>query len=115
MPSAMKASRQLIAVAFRYGSLVVLIAAVLNVYFVMRYIELSRNSTKIEDVFTKNATQYQALQNVLREFVGRASTDSAILGILQRAQQSNVAAAQPGATGSAPPSVAPAPPKASFP
>ena len=110
----MNGSRQIVTLVSRYGSLVVLLAALLNIALVVRYLRLYRASARTEETFQTYATKYQAVQGVLREFVGRANSDSGILAIL-KAQQAAAAAAQSTNT---PVAAAPGPsaaPKTTFP
>jgi hypothetical protein len=70
----------------RYGSILIAVGLILNVWVVMRHVEVYRDASKAEMKFQKLMVQQQALQGVLQEFAARASTDPEIAGIFKRAQ-----------------------------
>ena len=73
----------------RYGSIVIAVCLILNVWVVMRHVEVYRDMSKAELRLQQMMTQQQVLQNVLQEFASRASTDADIAGIFKRAQTLN--------------------------
>lgn len=91
----------------RYGSILIGVCLILNVWVVMRHVEVYRDASKAEVRLQQLMAQQQALQSVLQEFAARASTDPEITGIFKRAQ------AMGGPTGAvAPVSSQPLPPTA---
>jgi len=80
----------------KIGVLLLLVCGILNVYGVLRYIQTHRTLTKTEQQVMEIALQRQALEGILRDFMGRASTDSAVLDILKR--DGMVAGATPAAS-----------------
>ena len=79
----------------RYGSIVIAACVILNVYLVMRHVEIYREAVKMDAGFQQLVLKQQALQNVLQEFAARASTDPEIAAVFKKAQ------AMSGPTGSA--------------
>jgi hypothetical protein len=71
----------------RYGALVVLACAVINIHAVLRNLELSRAAAKVENQAQAADFQRRAFEGVLREFAARANTDAAIQQIFARHQQ----------------------------
>ena len=69
----------------RYGSIAIAICLILNVWVVMRHVEVYRDAGKAEAQLQQMMVRQQALQNVLQEFNTRASTDPEIAGIFKKA------------------------------
>jgi hypothetical protein len=80
----------------RYGSILVGVCLILNVWVIMRHVEVYRDASKAELRVQQLVAQQQVLQTVLQEFAARASTDADIAGIFKKAQALN------GPTGAAP-------------
>jgi len=70
----------------RYGSIVIAVALILNVYVVMRHVEVYRDAARAEAGVQKLMIQQQAIQAVLQDFYSRAPNDPEIAGIFKRAQ-----------------------------
>lgn len=79
--------------ALRYGGIVVLLAALIDVYSVMRYRELFSKSLKSREAASQAEMDTRKLQALLQEFAQRAASDTTIMQILQRAQQRTAASA----------------------
>jgi hypothetical protein len=72
--------------AVRYGSILIVVGLIVNVWVVMRNVEVYRDAGKAEVKLQQLMLQQQALQGVLQEFATRSSTDPEIAGIFKRAQ-----------------------------
>ena len=72
--------------AVRYGSILIAVGLILNVWVVMRHVEVYRDKTKADVRLQQLMVQQQALQGVLQEFAPHASTDPEIASIFKRAQ-----------------------------
>ncbi len=83
----MTTKEQLVNLLIRYGAIVVLVCAVVNIHAVLRNIELSRSVAKVESQAQAADSQRRAFEGVLREFANRANTDSVIQQIFARHQQ----------------------------
>jgi hypothetical protein len=70
----------------RYGSTVLVISAILNIWVVMRYVEVYRNAARADAELQQLALREQALQSVAQEFAARANNDPQIAGIFKRVQ-----------------------------
>ena len=70
----------------RYGSMALVISAVLNIWVVLRHVELYRNAARADAQFQQLALREQALQSVVQEFAVRANNDPQIAGIFKRVQ-----------------------------
>jgi hypothetical protein len=73
----------------RYGGILVAVCLILNVWVVMRHIEVYRDASRTEFRLQQLLAQQQVLQTVLQEFAARASTDADIAGIFKKAQALN--------------------------
>ena len=72
--------------AVRYGSIVLAICVILNIWVVMRHVEVYRDATRADTQFQQLVAQQQALQGALQEFASRMSSDAEIAAIFKRAQ-----------------------------
>ncbi len=70
----------------KYGSVVVAICLILNMWVVMRYVEVYRDAARADAQFQQLAAQQQVIQGVLAEFAARASSDAQIAEIFKQAQ-----------------------------
>ena len=70
----------------RYGSILIAVGLIINVWVVMRHVEVYRDATKAEARLQQLVAQQQILQSVVQEFSARASTDPDIAGIFKKAQ-----------------------------
>ena len=70
----------------KYGSVVLAIGLILNVWVVMRHVEVYHDATRADAQFQQLATQQQIFQSLLQEFAARASTDPQIAEIFRQAQ-----------------------------
>jgi len=73
-------------VAVKYGGIALAVCVVLNIWVVMRHVEIYRDATRADAQFQQLLIQQQALQGVLQEFAARASSDTEIAAIFRRAQ-----------------------------
>jgi uncharacterized membrane protein YeiB len=73
----------------RYGSIVLAACLILNVWAIMRHVEVYRDASKAEVRVQQLVAQQQVLQTVLQEFAARASTDADIAAIFKKAQALN--------------------------
>jgi hypothetical protein len=86
-----------------YGSTALVISAILNIWVVMRHVEVYRNAARAEAAVQQLVLREQALQSVAQEFAVRANNDPQIAGIFKRVQAMAVGASpanlnrQPGA------------------
>jgi hypothetical protein len=80
--------------AVKYGGIVLALCLILNVWVVMRHVEIYRDAGRADAQFQQLATQQQLVQVVLQEFAARASSDAEIASIFKKAQAMNSA---PGA------------------
>jgi len=77
----------------KYGSVVLAVCLILNIWVVMRHVEVYRDASRADAQFQ------QIFQSLLQDFAARASSDPQIAEIFKQAQ----------AMGSAPTAAAPAP------
>ena len=70
----------------KYGSVVVAICLILNIWVVMRHVEVYRDAARTDIQFQQLATQQQIFQGLLQEFAARASSDTQIAEIFKQAQ-----------------------------
>jgi len=84
----------------KYGSVVLAICLILNVWVVMRHVEVYRDATRTALQLQQLVTQQQIFQGLLQEFAARAASDPQIAEIFKEAQ------AMGGATTGAPPAQA---------
>jgi len=73
----------------RYGSILVGVCLILNVWVVMRHVEVYREASKADVRVQQLVAQQQLLQSLLQDFATRASTDADIAGIFKKAQALN--------------------------
>ena len=69
-----------------YGSTALVISAILNIWVVMRHVEVYRNAARAEATVTQLALREQALQAVAQEFAARANNDPQISAIFKRSK-----------------------------
>lgn len=81
----------------KWGGLALAVAAVANLYFVLRYREVYRDATRVEQAYPQQLAslnlQQQALEGAIREFASKAGSDPRVIEILRR--YGLVAAAKP--------------------
>ena len=77
--------------AVKYGGIVLALCLILNVWVVMRHVEIYRDAGRADAQFQQLATQQQLLQAVLQDFAARASSDAEIANIFKKAQTMNSA------------------------
>ncbi|HUJ10987.1 MAG TPA: hypothetical protein VL171_13265 [Verrucomicrobiae bacterium] len=70
----------------RYGSILIAVCLILNVWVVMRHVEIYRDAAKVDLRLQQVMAQQQIVQTVLQEFAVRASSDSEIASIFKKAQ-----------------------------
>ena len=70
----------------KYGSVLLAIGLILNVWVVMRYVEVYREASRAAVQFQQLAAQQQVFQALLQEFASRASSDTQIAEIFKQAQ-----------------------------
>jgi hypothetical protein len=73
----------------RYGSILIAACLILNVWVVMRHVEVYRDASKTELQLQQLMAKQQLVQTILQEFAARASTDADIAGIFKKAQALN--------------------------
>ena len=79
----------------RYGSIVLGIGLILNIWVVMRNVEVYRDAARAETQTEQMAMRGQILQGVVQEFAARANSDPHIAEIFKRAQATGEASAAP--------------------
>jgi hypothetical protein len=79
--------------AVQYGSIVLGISVIFNIYVVMHYVEVYRDATRADAQVQQMALREQAIQGLLQDFAARANTDPQIAQIFKQAQANNAAAA----------------------
>ena len=72
--------------AVRYGSIALAIGAILNIWVVMRHVEVYRDTARSEAQVQQLVLREQAMQAVAQEFATRANNDPQIAGIFKRVQ-----------------------------
>jgi hypothetical protein len=70
----------------RYGSIVLGICLILNIWVVMRNVEVYRDAARAETQTEQMALRGQILQGVVQDFAARANSDPHIAEIFRRAQ-----------------------------
>ena len=70
----------------KYGSVVLAICLILNIWVVMRHVEVYREAARMDNQFQQLAAQQQVFQGLLQEFAARASSDTQIAEIFKQAQ-----------------------------
>jgi len=81
--------------AVQYGSIVLGISVVFNIYVVMRYVEVYREAVRADAQLQQMVLREQAIQGVLQDFAARANNDPQIAQIFRQPQTVNSAAAVP--------------------
>ena len=79
--------------AVQYGSIVLGISVVFNIYVVMRYVEVYRDAVRADAQYQQMVMREQALQGLLQDFAVRANNDPQLAQIFRKAQTPNPAAA----------------------
>ena len=79
--------------AVQYGSIVLGISVVFNIYVVMRYVEVYRDAVRADAQYQQTVLRQQALQGPLQDFAARANNDPQLAQIFRKAQTANPAAA----------------------
>jgi hypothetical protein len=77
------------------GSVVLGICVVLNIWVVMRNVEVYRDATRADAKFQQLALREQVLRGVLQDFAARANSDPQIAEIFRRAQTVGLSNAAP--------------------
>ncbi|HUI07068.1 MAG TPA: hypothetical protein VL486_08680 [Verrucomicrobiae bacterium] len=70
----------------KYGSVVLAVCLILNIWVVMRHVEVYRDATRADAQFQQLAVQQQVFQSLLQDFAARATTDPQIAEIFKQAQ-----------------------------
>jgi len=78
--------------AVQYGSIVLGISVVFNIYVVMRYVDLYRDALRSDARYQQTVMREQALQGLLQDFAVRANNDPQLAQIFRKAQTANPAA-----------------------
>jgi hypothetical protein len=79
--------------AVQYGSIVLGISVIFNIYVVMHYVEVYRDATRADAQVQQMTVREQAIQGLLQDFAARANTDPQIAQMFKQAQAANSAAA----------------------
>ena len=78
--------------AVQYGSIVLGISVIFNIYVVMRHVEVYRAATRADAQVQQMVLRDQAIQGLLQDFAARANTDAQIAQIFKQAQAVNSSA-----------------------
>jgi hypothetical protein len=78
--------------AVQYGSIVLGISVIFNIYVVMHHIEVYRDATRAEAQVQQMALREEAIRGLLQDFAARANTDPQIGQIFKQAQANNSSA-----------------------
>ena len=70
----------------RYGSIGLAVGVILNIWVVMRHVEIYRDAARSDAQFQQLVAQQQLVQGLLQEFASRAASDPEIAAIFKRAQ-----------------------------
>jgi hypothetical protein len=81
--------------AVRYGSMALALSAILNIWVVMRHVEVYRDAARAETRVQQLALLEQATQGVVQEFAARANNDPQIAAIFKRVQAMAVSGVPP--------------------
>ena len=81
--------------AVQYGSIVLGISVVFNIYVVMRYVEVYRDAVRADAQVQQMVLRQQAIQGLLQDFAARANNDPQIAQIFRQPQTVNPGAAVP--------------------
>jgi len=79
----------------RYGGIALTICAILNIWVVMRHVEIYRVAMRADTQAQQLALREQAEQGVAQEFAARANNDPQIAAIFKRVQAAAAASASP--------------------
>src|SRR5271170_1696506 len=79
--------------AVQYGSIVLGITVVFNIYVVMHYVEVYRDAMRADAQVQQLELRGQAIQGLLQDFAARANTDPQIGQIFKQAQAASASAA----------------------
>ena len=79
--------------AVQYGSIVLGISVVFNIYVVMRYVEVYRDAVRADAQYQQMIMRQQALQGLLQDFAVHANNDPQLAQIFRKAQTANPATA----------------------
>ena len=77
----------------QYGSIVLGISLVFNIYVVMRHVEVYRDAVRADTQYQQMVIREQALQGLLQDFAVRANNDPQIAQLFRQAQAANSTAA----------------------
>jgi hypothetical protein len=77
----------------QYGSIVLGISVIFNIYVVMHHVEVYRDAARSDTVVQQMALREQAIQGLLQDFAGRANSDPQLMQIFKQAQAASAAAA----------------------
>jgi hypothetical protein len=89
--------------AVQYGSIVLGISVIFNIYVVMHHVEVYRDAMRADAQAQQMALREQAIQGLLQDFATRANTDPQIGQIFKQAQAAANAAAAAAARNPAQP------------
>ncbi|MGD1018738.1 MAG: hypothetical protein ABSA12_05405 [Verrucomicrobiia bacterium] len=78
--------------AVQYGSIVLGISVIFNIYVVMHYVEVYRDAMRADMQVQQLELRGQAIQGLLQDFAVRANTDPQITQIFRQAQAQTQAA-----------------------
>jgi hypothetical protein len=81
--------------AVRYGSIALGLGVMLNIWVVLRYIEVYRDTARAEAQVQQLVLREQAMQAVAQEFATRVNNDPQIAGIFKRVQAMGASSAAP--------------------
>jgi hypothetical protein len=81
--------------AVKCGSVALVACVVLNIWVVMRNVEVYRDATRADVKLQQLAVREQVLRAVLQDFAARANSDPQIAGIFRRAQTVGLTNAAP--------------------
>lgn len=81
--------------AVRYGGIALALGAVLNIWVVLRHVEVYRDASRAETQFQQLALRQQILQGVLQDFSARANSDPHIAEIFKKVQVTGAPVAAP--------------------
>jgi hypothetical protein len=78
--------------AVQYGSIVLGISVIFNIYVVMHHVEVYRDAARADAQLQQMALREQAIQGLLQDFAARSNTDPQLAQIFKQAQATNAAA-----------------------
>lgn len=79
--------------AIQYGSIVLGISVIFNIYVVMHYVEVYRDAVRADTLVQQMVLRDQAIRGLLQEFNARANADPQIAQIFRQAQAATASAA----------------------